>query len=327
MWKNKQTKNKIRFILIGGAVLLVMDLLLWGGGGTIPVVQKDGRIWLTRPGADEPAGYLSLKARVQGKEGIVEKDLDLRLSPWRDKEDPGQAEALPEGSVSEEDRILTELRGIVSDLDQDRSARRVLLPRVTPGGESIRWSTNRSSHALPILTLTGLSVLLVYRHRQLPMKKLREEQKQSILRRLPGFLNQLVLLMNAGLGIHRAVDRSVEEAMRFDGARQDYFYGQMSAICASVRETNGSLADELRIFAKKSGVPELMRVSSILCDNINKGSALNEKLELEADALWTARKLHSEEQGRLAETKMTMPLTVFLCVLIIITVAPALLSL
>lgn len=317
----------VRVILVCGAVVLLLDLFLCASAGTISIHQENGHLWLARPGADEPAGHLSLKARVRGTDGVVEKDLDLRLSPWRDKDAPDRDDDLPEETISEEDRILTDLRGIVSDLDRDRSARQVLLPRTTPGGEPIQWLTRRSGHTLMILTVTGLSAMLVYRRRQMPLRKIREAQRQSILRRLPGFLNQLVLLMNAGLGIHRAVERTVEEAMRFDAARTDYFYRRMNDICASIRNTNGSLAAELRAFARISGVPELMRVSSILYDNINRGSALNEKLELEADALWTARKLHSEEQGRLAETKMTLPLTVFLCVLIIITVTPALLTL
>ena len=74
-------------------------------------------------------------------------------------------------------------------------------------------------------------------------------------------------------------------------------------------------------------VSELMRVSGIIADNINKGAELNQKLERESEQLWLSRRLHAEEQGRLAETKMTLPLAIFLCVLIVITVAPAMLQL
>jgi hypothetical protein len=43
--------------------------------------------------------------------------------------------------------------------------------------------------------------------------------------------------------------------------------------------------------------------------------------------LWLSRKRSSEERGRLAETKLTLPLTVFLLVLVVVTVSPALLEL
>ena len=72
---------------------------------------------------------------------------------------------------------------------------------------------------------------------------------------------------------------------------------------------------------------ELMRVSNIVNDNINKGVELTEKLQRESETLWINRKKNCEEKGKLAETKLTLPLMIFLIVLIVITVAPALLGL
>ena len=70
-----------------------------------------------------------------------------------------------------------------------------------------------------------------------------------------------------------------------------------------------------------------MRISNIINDNISKGSGLTDKLQSECETLWLARKRNSEERGRLAETKLTLPLTLFLLVLVVITVSPALLEL
>ncbi|MBQ3184719.1 MAG: hypothetical protein IJB54_01905, partial [Firmicutes bacterium] len=68
-------------------------------------------------------------------------------------------------------------------------------------------------------------------------------------------------------------------------------------------------------------------VSNIIEDNVNKGTELTGKLRSESDMLWMDRKKKCEEMGRLAETKLTLPLMLFLIVLIVITVAPALLEL
>ena len=72
---------------------------------------------------------------------------------------------------------------------------------------------------------------------------------------------------------------------------------------------------------------ELMRISNIISDNISKGVELTDKLQRESETLWLNRKRDCEERGRLAETKLTLPLTFFLLVLIVITVSPALLEL
>ena len=71
---------------------------------------------------------------------------------------------------------------------------------------------------------------------------------------------------------------------------------------------------------------ELVRISNIINDNVNKGVELTAKLQAESEMLWLNRKKSCEERGRLAETKLTLPLIIFLMVLIVITVAPALLE-
>ncbi len=57
---------------------------------------------------------------------------------------------------------------------------------------------------------------------------------------------------------------------------------------------------------------------------MQKGNALSEKLEAEAAMLWQARKKQAESKGRIAETKLTFPLTILLSVLVVITIAPTL---
>jgi dynactin complex subunit len=101
----------------------------------------------------------------------------------------------------------------------------------------------------------------------------------------------------------------------------------MRDIYDTVHNTNGSMSTEFRNFAKESGIRELLRLSNIIEDNIHKGAALSEKLEAESENLWISRKKACEEKGRLSETKMTVPLMMFLMVLIVITVAPAMIEL
>ena len=56
------------------------------------------------------------------------------------------------------------------------------------------------------------------------------------------------------------------------------------------------------------------------------GVYLSEKLKQENSLLWLARKQQSEEKGRLAETKLTLPLMILLLVLIMMTIAPAMME-
>jgi tight adherence protein C len=80
------------------------------------------------------------------------------------------------------------------------------------------------------------------------------------------------------------------------------------------------------MMAARSGVRELTRFASIVSDNIDKGSALAEKLKSEGELVWKLRKKDAEEAGRLAETKMILPMTLTLLTLVMITMAPAMLD-
>ena len=129
-----------------------------------------------------------------------------------------------------------------------------------------------------------------------------------------------------------AFEHIIEESRQTESLAGDYFYSCMAEIDHKIRETNSSLEKEFRAFARSSecsgkGSRELMRISNIISDNISKGAELTDKLQSESEALWLSRKSDSEERGRLAETKLTMPLTVFLLVLVVVTVSPALLEL
>ncbi len=326
----RKTLRNITIVAAAGCLLLILDLTVSRHAGSLDMIHRDGHIWLVRPAAGDDPGHVTLRARVRSGKVIVERDLQITLSPRREEgveNEEGEATGWEAGTPSEEERLSGELSALVSGLNDDRTKGTVRLPEKLSGGESVGWSLRRSSNAFGILGFTAATIILLYRKRFSTLEKARCREREDILRELPEFINQLVLLLGAGLVLTRAFERTVEEGMRFREAEESYFYRQMSAICDSVKNTNGSLAAEFRDFAKASGVGELMRIGNIIYDNLSKGSSLNEKLERESEALWGARRRRHEERGRLAETKMTLPLAIFLAVLIIITVSPALLQL
>ena len=325
--RSKAIRN-MKYAALIGAILIFADLVMAVFGQTVEIRQADGRLYLVRPAASDPAGHIELDARVRSGSETYENTYDIRLDPLQEGPEAEASESSREhdGSEgSEGELILSEFRAIGSSFNTDLSEQLVPLPHQLSSGEKIQWSRSTGSNLPLLLLLTGSSMILIYRSRYRPLEKRRQQEQDSVLRHLPVFMNELVLLLNAGLVLTRAFEQAVEITGPAD--EQDYFTRGMRRICSSIRNTNASMHEELHRFAKESGVTELMRVSTIISDNINKGAELDRKLERESEALWTARKVRSEEAGRMAETRMTLPLSIFLCVLIIITVSPALLQL
>ncbi len=157
-------------------------------------------------------------------------------------------------------------------------------------------------------------------------KKLREAQRTEILYTLPGFLNQLLLLVGSGMVLTDALRRIADGYMALPPKEQNYFTESFTQLWQESARTGESLLAAFRRFSRFSHVKELNRVTGILEENQTKGSALWEKLQEQSEALWTARKQITLARIRMAESKMSFPLGIFLIALIMMTAAPAMLQ-
>lgn len=326
----KDIKKQIIMVMVIGSMLIAADLIMSDENG-VEVERSSGQLYLIRPEAGVESGYLSLKAEVKGETGVYEKKFNVRVEPY-EKENESETETVDEEDsmlMSEEEQMDYHLRTIADNVNLDLSERKVSLPAKLETGESITWHVEESSqtNTLTIAVMMAGAVILLYRERNSAIRRKEAEERESVLRQLPGFINRLVLLLNAGLVINSAFERAVEESIAVKKDNGDYFYTSLREIYTSMKTANGSMTQELKAFAGRSKVQELMRVSNIINDNVNKGTELTGKLQSESELLWIGRKKRCEEIGRLAETKLTFPLILFLIVLIVITIAPALLEL
>lgn len=328
--KTQSLKKKIVIITTIGLLLIAVDIVAAPKG--VEVIESPyGQLCLVRPEAGENKEILSAKAIIEGNEGVYEKNIKISITPYdengsiEDSDDKGVSEK----QMSERDKIEYELRKIIDGVNDDISNKKISLPVKLDSGEKIKWDIEerRRTNAVYIIFLIIFTIIAVCKEESLKQRKLQKKNEESVLKGLPGFVNRLVLLMNAGLVLNTAFEKAIEEGADFVDNEDDYFYKGMRNIYGSMKSANGSMNKELRRFASESGVRELMRVSNIINDNISKGVELTDKLQGESEVMWVTRKKHAEEMGKLAETKLILPLILMLMVLIVITIAPALLEL
>ena len=362
---NRKAVKRIMAVITAGVLLLLFDLLVGFDFSTLRLMNSGSNMYLVRPAEGSSAGHISLKADIETENGTVTKDYELSLYPYaRENSSRGGGAAGTSGSasggtsdgtgtsdgsgtsggasgssasgiagsMSEEELLAYEMRSVINSMNDDQSARRVTLPDRLKTGEKITWSAAKRTNTAAIAFAMIVLAVFIYRNRFEPLEKMRKVRMDSVRRQLPEFVNRLVLLLGAGLVLSSAFERIVEESRQSAALAGDYFYMCMDGIYSKIKETNGSMEKEFRDFARSSehsgeGSRELMRISNIITDNISKGVELTDKLQSESETLWLSRKRSSEERGRLAETKLTMPLTVFLLVLVVVTVSPALLEL
>lgn len=333
---NAKAKKHIMIVLLAGLFMFVSICVTGMNSKSPTLVSGENGLYIMRPASGEPAGHVSLDAIVETDSGTFEKNYDVKISALQRGSKAAEESADPEKDTSEmsrEELIGYELRSITGSVNDNTSLQKVSLPDSLSTGEKIKWKQHREHKAAPVAFAVIVLCVLIYMNRHAPLKRLREAQQESITRQLPEFINRLVLLLNAGLVLNTAFEKAVDESDAMSETENDFFYCSMREIRSAVRETNGSMDRAFREFARSrrsaggDTAQELMRISNIISDNISKGVELTDKLQSESEMLWLGRKRNCEERGRLAETKLTLPLTVFLLVLIVITVSPALLEL
>lgn len=333
--ERKKLKRYYRMAVLGSVVLMALSLWMQMERDKSVATGEDGRItYIERPETGESP--LTVDARVYAidDQGGVSTEESIILEP-RGKRGSDISVEDTQG-MDREALLRQKISTAVMGLNEDRSDKKVKLPEKLEDGTRLVWEKKAGFDGEVILLALILIMLIIYSGRRGGIKKEEEMARESIVRGLPVFTNKMVLMLNAGAVVSSAFDRIMkdhesvrpqgERDEKGSGIRDDHFYEQLYGIYVRAKETNEPVHVQLKEFGKRSGVRELIRIADIIDDNINKGSDLVTKLQRETEGLWFVRKKLAEEKGKKAETKLTGPLMILLLVLVMITVAPAMLE-
>lgn len=264
-----------------------------------------------------------LDLEISDGDEVIKREVTLTLQP-----ESGGKNGL--GLSSKDDRqasIEAGIDSIISEIEYTKG-RKISLPASLPDGTAIRWlGADRSDNSLLILIpLIYAALIMMMITASGKGDKTVEEKRRSILKGLPRFCNQLFLMMNAGLILSDAFDT-------ITGSYSAYAEDDLSSFerdLAGMRDaTDGhriSTADVIKEYALQNDVKEMIRIASILTENERRGSDVIESLARESRYLWDERKIVARESGKMIDTKMAYPLGLLLILLIVITMAPALLG-
>lgn len=319
-------QNFIRYIFIILAFALVLILIISFNitkNDNSFSIDQDGRKYIERPTYDQ--GNIRTKLIVSGDvEGnTVMRTVSLNIKPEGAN---STEESKTDIQVDPKDIVSSKLNAVIYRINKSDDSKVVYLPQEIEGMENVLWSTHENNFIL-LIVFTGVVLLIgTYFKRYDQIKALKNRCNESIEEELPVFLNKLVLLMNAGLVLSAAFEKIVNDYNAYIYSNKSYFYSQLVDISTKVNETNASTVEELKRFAERSKNREFMRITNVISDNINKGTELVNVLQIESGFLWFQRKKRAEEKGRIAETKLTLPLALQLLVLIMITLAPAIIE-
>ncbi len=320
----KKRRSGYTAVVLVFILALTASVLKDGAPGT-GVKESGGKlVEITRP--EKGSGPVSLDMEIKAEDGKASSSKKKTVTIDPEGETKAEEDGGAAGEESAEERLGRRIDSAVRTLNSDTGSPKVILPEELEDGTRLSWRLVEKND-MPLIAGGMLFILYaMYMSRYSRVKKEETEARESVIRDLPGFMNKMVLLVRGGLVLEEAFERAVDDAALSGAGEDSYFYGQLAAVRENVRKSNSPMSAELEKFARRSGVRELMRFSNMISDNIKKGTDITEKMLRESGMLWFERRKNSEERGRIAETRLTLPLMILIMVLIVISVAPALLS-
>ena len=235
----------------------------------------------------------------------------------------------PSTEENSEMKREAEITEIITGIELSEE-KRISLPASLSDGSRLIWSVNKKAVDkgfifIPIVYF--LLVSLVVKSSIDSVRDVDKEARQAIIIGLPRFANQLLLMLNAGMILSDAVENIGHSYTIFGEEYMGFFEKELVNIANKNSDHRRSTAEIINEFAGKYNVKELMRISTILTENERRGSDVIDNLERESKYLWNDRKIIARERGKMIDSKMSYPLAILLVLLIVITMAPALLNL
>ncbi len=211
-----------------------------------------------------------------------------------------------------------------------QSDKNVDLPTSIDGhAAKVKWLfETESNNGLKFLILGILVIIFITILKDYELKKKVDDRNFQIRRSFPEFVIKLTLLINAGMTLSRAwtsIGKDYVNQLN-KGESPLFLYEEMLVALQDIQ--NGvSEGKAYEDFGKRCKIPEMMRFTSVIIQNLKKGNdTLVMALQGQANEAWEIRKNVAKKEGEKASSKLLLPMGIMFIIIIIIVMLPAFMS-
>lgn len=316
---DKENRKTIILIILTVLALFVAKTAKDMLSGTRYIVTDKGSVAGVMREDEEMTVSFPLRIEADKDGDKRYKDVTLTISAAGD----GAKDSDAKSAKSADDLFESEMAELLSKLSGE-DGKKIMFPLSLPDGTKLIWRKGQSGLELVFVFMAPLFIWLLYINGEKKKHDKAKLRTDSVRRALPTFSDHLLLLLGAGLIFRDAFIKIAEGYQARD--KKGYFEEQIVGILDEMRSGVSDLVNVLTRRADELGVSEFSRLTGVIRDNQLRGIDISGKLKNESEILWDLRKKDAEERGRLAETKLTMPLAVLLIVLVLVTAAPAIIQ-
>lgn len=189
--------------------------------------------------------------------------------------------------------------------------------------EHIVWREIVEDGSGYLLCLVLLAAGVLYWGRGRELERQLDRRRRELMLDYPEIVNKLALYMGAGMTIRNAFIKMGEDYKKRQKERRRYVYEEILITCHEL-QSGRSEREAYDHFGRRCQVPAYMKLSTLLSQNIRKGSNdLLYMLRQEADTAFADRKALAKKLGEEAGTKLLLPMMMMLCIVMVIIMIPA----
>lgn len=216
--------------------------------------------------------------------------------------------------------VLEEKSNIEALITKDEMT--VTLPSATEISDyRIHWGTaEQGMSGLQIFLISILIGLVLYMLKEGELDRAIKKRQEEILYDFPEVVNKLTILINAGMTFHRAWQKIVGDYQKKE--RKRILYEEMVQVALDI-QTGISESEAIENFGKRCQCMEVIRLSSILVQNMKRGSqSLTIALKALRIEVWSIRTSNARKLGEKASTKLLIPMAISLLTVLLVVIAP-----
>lgn len=278
-----------------------------------------------------PSGYLSSEGQVV-QENIPEEGILINARVTLLCGDYEAVYSFPfrieKEILSEQERFFNQVDEWIEKQMKQEGTTSIILPDEI-NGINIIWSEKKDYLAVKIMLLEIVAIVLISISKKRKLEKENQERKRSIELQYPDVVNQLSILLEAGMTTRQAWQRM---AKQYTEKRQRNLVEE-NLVYEAITHMSHRLAEgenEKIAYEKFLGEIDVMcyhRLFRTLIGNLEKGtSSICNYLEEESRRAYEQRIFLAKKIGEEASTKMLFPLMIMMILVMAMVVAPAIIS-
>lgn len=256
------------------------------------------------------AKAVSIRANISYKDRAKEYVFALKIHP---KE------------YTADERKIKDFLSFLAYLDKENiNEHTYILPKVWEG-KPISYQDREASSYSYFIILAAIIAVLINTNRRIKAVEIKKNRNRELMLDYSELISKLMVFIGAGLSIRNswaAIVKDYEDS----GNIKRHIYQEMKK---SLLQLNSGMHESkvYKEFGRRCGLKQYMKLSSLLEQNRKNGlNNFKGMLEIENSLAWQERINIAKRYGEEASTKLLLPLFIMLIIIMIMVIAPAIIS-